>query len=244
MGNREALLAGAKQCLIEKGYARTTARDIAGASGVSLAAIGYHFGSKEALMNQAIYEFVGDWSQEVERTLGAEGALDAEPLKRFESIMERTIESFNGPARGMWAAQLELLTPMEQNEELRGFLAKVQRYAADGLAEFFLGVDPARDPETARTAGSVLHALFIGIIVKWFMDPERALSARELTEGLRIIAGHMTGAGHEDARAGARDGSGRPGRDGDQERGAATGRAGDLDPAADRGHAVAETDEP
>src|SRR6516225_8755418 len=62
MGNREALLAGAKRCLIEKGYARTTARDIAAASGVSLAAIGYHFGSKDALMNQAIYEFVGEWA--------------------------------------------------------------------------------------------------------------------------------------------------------------------------------------
>jgi AcrR family transcriptional regulator len=65
MGNREALLAGAKRCLIEKGYARTTARDIAAASGVSLAAIGYHFGSKDALMNQAIYEFVGEWADEV-----------------------------------------------------------------------------------------------------------------------------------------------------------------------------------
>jgi AcrR family transcriptional regulator len=199
VGNREDLLAGAKRCLIEKGYARTTARDIAAASGVSLAAIGYHFGSKDALMNQAIYEFVGDWSEEVERALSAERALDAEPLKRFESIMGRTIESFRGPARGMWAAQLELLTPMEHNEELRTFLAKVQRYAAGGLSELFLGIDPARDPEAARTAGSVLHALFIGIIVKWFMDPEQALSARELTEGLRIVAGHMTGAGHGDA---------------------------------------------
>jgi AcrR family transcriptional regulator len=46
MGNREELIAGAKRCLIEKGFARTTARDIASASGVSLAAIGYHFGSK------------------------------------------------------------------------------------------------------------------------------------------------------------------------------------------------------
>jgi AcrR family transcriptional regulator len=199
VGNREALLAGAKRCLIEKGYARTTARDIAAASGVSLAAIGYHFGSKEALMNQAIYEFVGDWSQEVERALGAEGALDAEPLKRFESIMERTIESFSGPARGMWAAQLELLSPMERNEELRSFLARIQRDAADGLAEFFLGTDPAQDPEAARTAGSVLHALLIGVIVKWFMDPEQALSAQELTDGLRIIAERMTGPDHQDA---------------------------------------------
>ena len=35
MGNREDLLAGAQRCLYEKGYARTTARDIASASGVS-----------------------------------------------------------------------------------------------------------------------------------------------------------------------------------------------------------------
>jgi AcrR family transcriptional regulator len=199
MGNREALLAGAKRCLIEKGYARTTARDIAAASGVSLAAIGYHFGSKEALMNQAIYEFVGEWGDELERTLSTEGALDAEPLKRFESIMERTIESFGGPARGMWAAQLELMSPMEQNEELRTFLAGVQRVAAGGLAELFLGIDAAQDPEAARTAGSVLHAMLIGIIVKWFMDPEQALSAQELAEGLRIIAGQMAGPDHRDA---------------------------------------------
>ena len=199
MGNREALLAGAKRCLIEKGYARTTARDIAAASGVSLAAIGYHFGSKDALMNQAIYEFVGEWGEEVERALGAEGALDAEPLKRFESIMGRTIESFSGPARGMWAAQMELLSPMEHNEELRTFLAGVQRDAAGGLAELFLGIDPAQDPEAARTAGSVLHAMLIGIIVKWFMDPKQALSATELTEGLRIITEHMSGTDHKDA---------------------------------------------
>ena len=193
VGNREDLLAGAKRCLIEKGYARTTARDIAAASGVSLAAIGYHFGSKEALMNQAIYEFVGEWGDEVERALGAEGALDADPLKRFESIMERTIESFSGPARGMWAAQLELMGPMEHNEELRTFLARVQRDAASGLAELFLGLDPAQDPEAVRTAGSLLHAMFIGIIVKWFMDPDQALSAQELAQGMRILAERMTG---------------------------------------------------
>jgi AcrR family transcriptional regulator len=160
---------------------------------VSLAAIGYHFGSKDALMNQAIYEFVGEWGEEVERALSAEGAQDAEPLERFESITGRTIESFSGPARGMWAAQLELMAPMEQNEELRTFLAGVQREAAGGLAELFLGIDPEQDPEVARKAGSVLHALFIGIIVKWFMDPKQALSARELTEGLRIITEHMAG---------------------------------------------------
>jgi AcrR family transcriptional regulator len=192
VGNREDLLAGAKRCLIEKGYARTTARDIAAASGVSLAAIGYHFGSKNALMNQAIYELVGQWGEEAERALGAQGELAAEPSRRFESIMERAMESFRGPQRGLWAAQLELMGPMADNEELRTFLAGVQREAATGLAGLFLGISPAQDAAAAHKAGSVLHAMFIGLIMKWFMDPEKAPSAHDLAEGLRIIAEHMT----------------------------------------------------
>ena len=188
MGNREDLLAGAKRCLFEKGYARTTARDIAAASGVSLAAIGYHFGSKDALMNQAVYDSIGDWADEVERALSAAGDLAAPPLRRFESVMERTIESFSGHARGLWASQLELMTLINQNDELRTFLAGVQKDAAGGLAGLFLNIDPEQEPETARVTGSIYHALFIGILVKWFMDPKQALTARELAEGLRIIA--------------------------------------------------------
>jgi AcrR family transcriptional regulator len=189
MGNREDLLAGAKRCLIEKGYARTTARDIAAASGVSLAAIGYHFGAKDALMNQAVYESMGDWGDELERALSAdEGSGDAGPLRRFESIMARTMESFAGENQGLWAAQIEIMSLLNHHEELRGFLAGVQLAAAGGLAELFLGVDPGAEPETARAAGSIYHALFIGIIVKWFMDPQHAPTAAELAEGLRIIA--------------------------------------------------------
>jgi AcrR family transcriptional regulator len=191
MGNREELIAGAKRCLIEKGFARTTARDIASASGVSLAAIGYHFGSKDALMMRALYELIGEWGEELERTLTENGAPARDPARRFESIWDRTIESFGGSAHGLWAAQLELPSLLGHNEELRAFLAGVQPEAAAGLAELFLGIDQEKDPETARTAGSVLHALLIGVMVKWFMDPKQALSGHDIADGLRLIAGRM-----------------------------------------------------
>ncbi|GAB3827800.1 TetR/AcrR family transcriptional regulator [Kribbella italica] len=71
MGNREALIDGAKTCLREKGYTRTTARDIATAAGVSLAAIGYHFGSKDALLNEAMRQALGEWGDELSRTMSA-----------------------------------------------------------------------------------------------------------------------------------------------------------------------------
>ena len=95
--------------------------------------------------------------------------------------------------RGLWAAQLEAMTLLDRHEELRKFLAGVQREAGAGLAELFLGIDPEADPETARMAGSVLHALFIGIMVKWFMDPGQALSAAEVAQGLQIIGARLRG---------------------------------------------------
>ena len=73
MSNRDDLLAGAKKCLLEKGYSRTTARDIAQASGVSLAAIGYHFGSKDTLMNEAMFQAIGEWGDRLEEAFAKAG---------------------------------------------------------------------------------------------------------------------------------------------------------------------------
>lgn len=191
MGNREDLLTGAKRCLIEKGYARTTARDIAAASGVSLAAIGYHFGSKDALMNQAVFESVGDWADELEKVMTAEGRADATALERFELIMRQTLASFEGPNGGLWTAQLELLSLAQHNQELHDFLAGIQDLAESGLAELFLGISAADDPESARAAGTVLQALFIGLIAKHYLGPPGRLTGERLAEGMRIIAERM-----------------------------------------------------
>jgi len=188
MGNREDLIAGAKRCLLEKGYAATTARDIAAASGVSLAAIGYHFGSKDALMNQAVFESIGDWADELQRGMDADQVLEAPPLRRFEAAVDRTLTSFGGPNHGLWAAQLELLGLVEHNAELRAFLAGVQGLAGQGIAELFLGIDAEADPEESRLAGTVMHALFIGLMAKYFLAPEQALTAEEFAGGLLIVA--------------------------------------------------------
>jgi AcrR family transcriptional regulator len=193
MGNREDLLAGAKRCLVEKGYAATTARDIATASGVSLAAIGYHFGSKDALMNQAVFDSIGEWGQGLQDAIAAAGSVEPKrPLAHFEAVMRETLESFAGPDSGLWRAQLELLSLAQTNGELRAFLASVQEIAGTGLAELLLGIDPVAEPEAAMSAGVVMHAMFIGLIAKYFLDPDRAPSARELADGLRVIAERMT----------------------------------------------------
>jgi AcrR family transcriptional regulator len=190
MGNREDLLAGARRCLYEKGYAHTTARDIAAASGTSLAAIGYHFRSTKALLNEALIEATKEWGEELERALDVEVAPDAGLLERFEAVWTRVITSFT-THRQLWATQLEVVTQIEQTPELREQLAEGLEQARLGLAELIQRIDP--DDPAAKLVGSFYQALLTGVLVQWLIDPEHAPSGRDLAEALRVIAAAADG---------------------------------------------------
>jgi AcrR family transcriptional regulator len=192
VGNREALLGAAKRCLFEKGYANTTARDIATSAGTSLAAIGYHYGSTEALLNAAMIEAMGEWGEQLAVTLAQEAPddaddKDADALAGFERFWTRVIESFEGQRR-IWAASFELFALVDRVPELRQQLAEANEEARLGLGEIFGGLDPATDLARTRAVGSFYQALISGIVAQWLIDPERAPTAGEITEGLRIVA--------------------------------------------------------
>src|ERR1700677_4155825 len=63
--HRARLLAAALTLLRERSYGNITARDLVAASGTNLGSIGYHFGSKEALLNEAIGIALEDWAQAI-----------------------------------------------------------------------------------------------------------------------------------------------------------------------------------
>ncbi len=206
MGQREALLAGAKQCLYEKGYARTTARDIVAASGANLAAIGYHFGSKEDLLNVALMQAIGEWGDEMDRALAADIDPDAGLLERFEATWGRVIESF-ATHRPLWVASVEVFAQIERAPEVRRFLANALQEGRQGLAMLFQGIDGVKDERAAWAVGSFYYALLSGLMVQWLTDPEHAPSSRDLTEALRIImsgmrADNQSGKGHPAGDAG------------------------------------------
>ncbi len=186
MGNREDLLASAKKCLLEKGYRNTTARDIASTAGVSLAAIGYHFGSKDTLMNQAVYEAVGEWSETFEQAIAAIDPA-ATPAQRLETLWTHMVESF-GENRALWVAQFELIAEGDRNPELQQFFASVQPEAHLGLGQLFHGVDPQTDEKTASLVGRLYHAILIGVMAQWIIDPKTAPSGHDLVEALKLVA--------------------------------------------------------
>jgi AcrR family transcriptional regulator len=191
MGNREDLLAAAKRLLYDKGYARTTARDLAAASGVSLAAIGYHFGSKDALLNAARIQALGEWAEELGRTLAAGADPKASPMQRFEAIWTKVVESFAGH-RPLWAASFEMLAQLDQAPEVRAAVAEAQERARLGLAALFHHLDPTLDEQQAWVVGSFYLALLSGVMAQWLIDPEHAPSGRDLAQALRTIVADVS----------------------------------------------------
>lgn len=170
MGQREDLLDGAKRCLIERGYAHTTARDITAASGANLGSIGYHFGSKEALMNEAMIEL----STEV-----VEHLREPEDTS-LTTTWQGLVDSFS-EQRDLWTAVLESATQAIRFPELRERLADAQDEARKVLGERLSATD-------ADAAGAVQFALIAGVMLQHLVAPERAPGAETIVRGLETLA--------------------------------------------------------
>ncbi|WJE01354.1 TetR/AcrR family transcriptional regulator [Streptomyces antimycoticus] len=186
MGHREQLMAGAKQCLEERGFARTTSRDIAAAANAPLGTINYHYGSKERLLNAALLESLDEWSEQV-RSGSAEAAPAPEAGARVESMWARIIESATTD-RPLLVASAEALAQAERATEIRQQLAEAFERSRTALAADLHGIEDTEEGEVARAVGSVHMALIAGLTQQWLVDPERAPSAREVATGLRRIA--------------------------------------------------------
>ncbi|WP_132111280.1 TetR/AcrR family transcriptional regulator [Actinocrispum wychmicini] len=183
MGNREDLLAGAKRCLYEKGYARTSIRDIATAAGVSMAAVGYHFGSKEALLNEAFRQANIEWADDIGAALTSAG----DAPDRFEQIWTRIIESF-AAHRALWAANFEVIGQVDHLPEIREDLVRDLADARQGLAyPFENDRDPTPDDRTRWAMGSVYQALLTGLMAQLLIDPDHAMTAHDLAIALKAI---------------------------------------------------------
>lgn len=84
---RRSLLTAARRCIGRKGLAATTARDITAEAGVNLAAITYHFGSKDQLVADALLDELRAWLEPTLRVLGGEGDPAARMLRAIETLV-------------------------------------------------------------------------------------------------------------------------------------------------------------
>lgn len=187
-GHRDRLLAAAMTCLREKGYARTTARDLVAASGTNLASIGYHYGGKEALLNAALAESFRIWTSRVEEAVFT--SADASPRDRLEKALTALIGSF-GELRSVMYAWVESFPATLRSDELRGILATA--YAESRTAAAYMITRACEEigeelPCPPEIIASVLIALVDGLMLQWLLDPQATPDASQVLGALTAIA--------------------------------------------------------
>ncbi|QVQ50226.1 TetR/AcrR family transcriptional regulator [Spiractinospora alimapuensis] len=204
MGHREELLAAAKRCLRERGLAHITARDLVAESGTNLASIGYHFGSKEMLLNLALLEMSGDWGDELEPILrAANDPMDEpDPFVRFENVWSGVIEKMQD--REFWgnAGFESLLTQARRSPELNAQVADGFEEARNNLGMLYHGEDTATEnTSTNRALGGLYLSLVLGLTIQWVIDPDRAPTGADLATAFRTLVGAHDGSPEADSDA-------------------------------------------
>ncbi|GAB2656207.1 TetR/AcrR family transcriptional regulator [Nocardia goodfellowii] len=181
MGNREDLLAGARKAIMERGVAKTTARDIAAAAGVSLAAIGYHFGSKERLITEALSEALGTGIGDAMEALIRQTA--GRPLPEAFAAMVDGLPAVFADNREAMLASLENMLRVARSSESQAFMADSIPQAHRDIAQSLTETHPGLTAEQAEELAGLYFTLAQGMSVLWVMSDGKALPA-----GSRLVA--------------------------------------------------------
>jgi AcrR family transcriptional regulator len=178
---REQLLEGAIECLKTKGYARTTARDIAASSGANLASIGYHFGSKEGLLNAAIISLYEDWTEQMGAAAFADP--DAPPLVQMANSWMAMLDAFE-EHRPLMVAFVEALAQAERSDDLRRQMATHLAEARARVAEMVRSSLGDAEGVDAAVVSSFLMAVSDGLVIQYLLSPDETPTGEELVTSL------------------------------------------------------------
>ena len=191
MSHREDLLDAARRLLVRQGYARTTARDLVAASDTNLASIGYHFGSKDALLQQAMSELFMEWGDQLAAAaLAPEGA---GPMERLTASWTQMLDSFEAH-RPLAQAWMEALSQAARSPALQADLAAHydrSRAAVAGAVRAALGDDAVALGADPDLIAAFLIAVCDGLLLQYLLDPSRRPDGQALAAavGAAIAAG-------------------------------------------------------
>jgi AcrR family transcriptional regulator len=185
---RAALLEGAIECIQEKGYTRTTARDIVAAAGSHLPSINYYFGSKDALMDEALLESTRRWL--VLLTGVAAETSTRDPWEWLRAVGAELLRA-SDENRPLLGAFLEARAQAERSEHLHQRLAQEIeefRLALVRLAEPLLPPEALVDQNVPEGFATLLLALADGLMTMRLLDPERSPAWEDVLRAAQLTA--------------------------------------------------------
>lgn len=139
----------------EKGFDRTTAKEIAERAGTNAASVNYYYGGIESLYEQVLVE--AHHRLMSYRVLAATLADDADPRQKLRGLIELIIKTLTGPTSSSWAVRVltrEVLAPSPYIDALRQKEIEPKKSLAFGLVSELLGL-PREHPAVARACFSI-----------------------------------------------------------------------------------------
>jgi AcrR family transcriptional regulator len=189
-GHRERLLEGALACLQQRGFARTTTRDIVAESGTNLGSIVYHYGTKDHLLEEAMSEGFRRWTEAISE---ASEASSASPFEQMRAALGAARAAFD-EQRGLYTAFLEAAAETARSDELRGRVAAAYAETRERVARSMRHTLPDADGEDLHTLASLMIAIVDGLMLQWLFDADAVPPGEEVAEALmRVVAGGSSG---------------------------------------------------
>ncbi|OZC44406.1 TetR family transcriptional regulator [Rhodococcus sp. WWJCD1] len=173
MSHRDNLLSAARTCLLTKGYAHTTVRDLVTSSGANLASISYHFGSKDQLLTRALLELNAEWGRELFAVLDV--AHDSTPVERWARIITSIRSN-----RPLWFVNFESIGYIDRDPEIKALNTEGQRRSRTALAAAFGDLEPGADAATIHAVGSHYYSLLTGLAIQILTNPDDAPTAENI----------------------------------------------------------------
>jgi AcrR family transcriptional regulator len=169
--------------LREREYGNITARDLVAASSTNLGSIGYHFGSKEALLNEAIGLAFEEWAEAVGDAIRGEAHAGL-PALMANSL--RVVLDEHDSMRPYYQAFLEALARSARSPQLRQQLATHYSRQRDRVAGWILdATGDTLEQHEARHLASLLLGTADGMLIQSFIDPDDVPTSRELARATR-----------------------------------------------------------
>lgn len=197
---KRALLDAAKGLIHERGYAGTSVRELAAASGTNLAAVSYHFGSRENLLNAAVLELFLDWAESVGEVYTRMASADPKlgPLEHMAAQARPTVEGFSEKLP-LFAVCLEAVLQAQRSPELRSRLAahyaEQRRRAVERMLAGRADEDPPPPQRLLEVFSSFLLAIGDGLMLQALLDPEAIPTGDELAGLYEVLAARTRATG-------------------------------------------------
>jgi AcrR family transcriptional regulator len=189
---KERLLAAAKKVFADRGFKETTVREICTVAGANLAAVNYHFGSKNKLYSEVLGDFLSFSFSRFPIDVGV--GPDSPPADRLRAYIRGFLYRMLGDGEILYKKLGKLLMAemLEPSEHFNTMLERYIEPTYDVLQHIVREMLPgAAEDIVHRCAGSIVGQCLLfdhakGVIQR--MCPDLALEAGSLDKAADFIA--------------------------------------------------------